>query len=124
MVTLIPHSTKGSSQNLESLPSCSHSFIVHLVANLHSFFNTVYHSSNSLLFAATHALSVCTIFHDSSVFCFSFCVYNIMLGSGQFDRGECMSTTIWSDFDSIALSEVYGFVIILCIQSIAKIRYL
>ena len=36
-----------------------------------------------------------------------------MLGSGQFDRGECMSTTMWSDFESIALSEVYGFVIIL-----------
>ena len=66
-----------------SLPLRSHSLIVYLVANLHSLFNVIYCRSNSLLFATTQcpSLFVCTIFHDSSLFCSLFCGYNNMFGN-------------------------------------------
>ena len=68
-----------------SLFPCSHSRIVHLVANLHNLFNVIYCRSKSLLFAAAQcpSLFVCTVFHDSSLYCFSFCGYNTMFGSGH-----------------------------------------
>jgi len=65
-----------------SLPACSHTRIVHLVANLHSLFNVIFRRSNSLLHAAAYcpAALVQTIFFDSSLSCFSFCGYNNMFG--------------------------------------------
>jgi len=64
------------------LPACSHTRIVHLVANLRSLFNVIYCRFNSLLHAAAHCPSalVQTIFCDSSLSCFSFCGYNNMFG--------------------------------------------
>ena len=52
-----------------SLPACSHTHIVHLVANLRSLFNVIYRRSNSLLHAAAHCPSalVQTIYCDSSL---------------------------------------------------------
>jgi len=40
-----------------SLPACSHTRIVHLVANLRSLFNVIFCRSNSLLHAAAHCPS-------------------------------------------------------------------
>ena len=70
-----------------SLPACSHTCIVHLVANLCSVFNVIYHCSNSLLHAATHCPSVLVqnIFFDSSLSCLSFCGYN-MFGDRQLEQ--------------------------------------
>ena len=41
-----------------SLPACSHTCIVYLVANLRSLFNVIYRRSNSLLHAAAHCPSM------------------------------------------------------------------
>ena len=56
LVTLNPCSTKYSScllHRIWSLTPRSHSRVVHLVANLHSFFSVIYRRSKSLLSAAT-----------------------------------------------------------------------
>ena len=65
-----------------SLSPRSHFRIVHLVSNLHSLFNVIYRCSKSLLFAASQCPSLFarTVFYDSSLYCFSFCGYN-MLGN-------------------------------------------
>ena len=83
--TLMPCSSEPFNEILHriwSLPACSHTHIVHLVANLRSLFNVIYCRSNSLLHAAAHCPSVLvqTMFRDSSLSCFSFCGYNNMFG--------------------------------------------
>ena len=92
-----------------SLPLRSHSCIVHLVANLHSLFNVIYCCSNSLLLAATQcpSLFVRTIFHDSSLFCFSFCGYNTMFGSRHIKQYYV------KDFICAAVNQLLALIMIL-----------
>ena len=61
----------------------SHTAIVHLVANLPSLYNVVFHRSNSLCIAASKCPSslVRVIFCDSAAVSYSFCGYNSLYGS-------------------------------------------
>ena len=63
----------------------SHTAIVHLVANLPSLFNVVFHRCNSLCIAASNCPStlVRVIFRDSAAVSYSFCGYNSLYGSSH-----------------------------------------
>ena len=63
----------------------SHTAIVHLVANLPSLFNVVFHRCHSLCIAASKCPStlVRVIFRDSAAVSYSFCGYNSLYGSSH-----------------------------------------
>ena len=112
--------------------TCSHTGIVHLVANLGSLYNLVFRRSNSLLFAAAKCPSILvqSVFLQSTSICCCFCGYNTLYGTchlKQYDI-QCFASSeseiyikkfilrmeAFSNYCMVFCYEEYGMCIYIC----------